>query len=97
MYCVTAANLARWFPDELLTNPLRLQRVDPASPLDLVRLRARHRRASGGRDRAAALSRHRQGCFERAAGSGVRDRPARRKPALKQPALWMRSRGRGGR
>lgn len=38
MYCVTAANLARWFPDELLTNPLRLQRVDPASPLDLVRI-----------------------------------------------------------
>jgi hypothetical protein len=38
MYCVTAANLARWFPDALLTNPLRLQRVDPASPLDLVRI-----------------------------------------------------------
>jgi hypothetical protein len=38
MYCLTAANLARWFPDALLTNPLRLQRVDPASPLDLVRI-----------------------------------------------------------
>ena len=29
MYNVTGANLARWFPDALLTNPLRLARVDP--------------------------------------------------------------------
>lgn len=38
MYDVTGANLTRWFPDALLTNPLRLARVDPASPLDLVRI-----------------------------------------------------------
>ena len=37
MYNVAEANLARWFPDALLNNPLRLARVDPASPLDLVR------------------------------------------------------------
>lgn len=38
MYDVTGANLSRWFPEALLTNPLRLARVDPASPLDLVRI-----------------------------------------------------------
>lgn len=34
----TRANLARWFQDSLLTNPLNLLQADRASPLDLVRI-----------------------------------------------------------
>ena len=35
---VSRANLHLWFSESLLTNPLRLTRVNPASPLDLVRI-----------------------------------------------------------
>ena len=35
---VTRANLAQWFQDSLLTNPLTLTRVNPASAIDLVRI-----------------------------------------------------------
>jgi hypothetical protein len=35
---VSRANLRLWFSESLLTNPLSLTRVNPASPLDLVRI-----------------------------------------------------------
>jgi hypothetical protein len=35
---VIRSNLARWFPELLMTNPLSVARVSPASPLDLVRI-----------------------------------------------------------
>lgn len=35
---VNRTNLGRWFPESLLTNPLSVARLTPASPLDLVRI-----------------------------------------------------------
>jgi hypothetical protein len=37
-FVTTGANLARWFQEALLINPLHLERADRASPLDLVRI-----------------------------------------------------------
>jgi hypothetical protein len=35
---VTRANLLRWFEDSVITNPIRIDSIERASPLDLIRL-----------------------------------------------------------
>lgn len=35
---VTRANLVRWFQDSIITSPIRVDNIERASPLDLIRL-----------------------------------------------------------
>jgi hypothetical protein len=35
---VTGANLARWFQDSIITSPIRIDSIERASPVDLIRL-----------------------------------------------------------